>query len=202
MKRRISTNTYRLLDLAVFAFLLLVLESVIVRAARVWYADQLYTVSLAAAVTGIVMMRWGAWGLIHAALGGMVFAAANGGTAEQFVIYTVGNLAAALALVAWRPAQRDGIRNTGWLTLVYAVFVQVAMQAGRAVTAVCFGEAVRNCLGFFTTDTLSVLFTMVILWIARRQDGLLEDQRTYLRRIHEEERRKREDEINGEPFIG
>ena len=69
----VFTTTYRLIDLSLFALLLLLFENLIVRAARVWYADQLYTVSVVGALTCIVLMRWGPWAGIHAVLGGAVF---------------------------------------------------------------------------------------------------------------------------------
>ena len=42
-------------------------------------------------------------------------------------------------------------------------------------------------LGFFTTDSLSLLFTFVIIWIARKLDGVYEDQKHYLLRINTKE---------------
>lgn len=193
MKMRSGTRSlavYRLIDLLLFALILAILESLIVRAARIWFADQLYTVSLVASVTAIVMMRWGAVGLLHAILGGLVFVAAGGGSAEQFLIYTAGNLFAATGLIMMRIVGKEKITKDGVLTAVYAIVVQVFMQGGRAVIAILCGETARNCLGFFTTDTLSIVFTFLILWIARRQDGLLEDQKSWLKRLDEEKKRE------------
>ena len=51
--------------------------------------------------------------------------------------------------------------------------------------------ALSFCIGFITTDALSGFFTAVILWIARRQDGLFEDQKHYLLRIQEAEKEER-----------
>ncbi|MCR4763724.1 MAG: hypothetical protein K5696_09350 [Lachnospiraceae bacterium] len=194
MKRRISVKTYRLIDLGIFAFLLVLFESLLVRAARVWFADQLYTVSVVAAVTGIVMMRWGAFGLIHAVLGGAVFALMAGGSAQHFACYCIGNLAASGALLFLKAAGKNRVSREGWLTLLYAVIVQVLMQAGRTLIALIFGVSPSVAAGFFTTDSLSVVFTMLILWIAGRQDGLLEDQRSFLERTREEDARRLEEE--------
>ena len=38
--------------------------------------------------------------------------------------------------------------------------------------------------GFITTDSVSYIFTLVIVWIASRLDGILEDQLHYLRRLN------------------
>ena len=73
MKRQRTIQEYRNIDLSLFALMLVICEYVIVRAANSWFAGQPYTVSLAAAITAIVYMRWGYWGGIHAMLGGLVF---------------------------------------------------------------------------------------------------------------------------------
>ena len=70
MNRRLSLKQYRNLDLFFFAVMLCISETLIVNAAIRWYPDQLYTVSVSAAITAIVMMRWGGLAAIHAVLGG------------------------------------------------------------------------------------------------------------------------------------
>ncbi len=61
------------------------------------------------------------------------------------------------------------------------------MQAGRAAVALLLGADTANAVGFFTTDSLSLLFTFVIVWIARKLDGVYEDQKHYLLRVHAEQ---------------
>ena len=58
------------------------------------------------------------------------------------------------------------------------------MQSGRAVMALALGNCFREAFAFYATDSLSLIFTAVILWIARRLDGILEDQKEYLERLH------------------
>ena len=36
-----------------------------------------------------------------------------------------------------------------------------------------------------------LLFTLVLIWIARRLDGIFEDQKHYLLRVHEQEQEER-----------
>ncbi|MCD7755542.1 MAG: hypothetical protein LUJ09_04320, partial [Firmicutes bacterium] len=52
--------------------------------------------------------------------------------------------------------------------------------------AYLFGYSAAACLGFITTDALSILFTACIVWVARRVEGLFEDQKKYLLRIERE----------------
>ena len=186
MNRRRSWTEYRASDLAIMVLMLAVFEYLIVSAANFWFPDQLYTVSLAAAVTSIVYMRWGVWGGIHAVEVGLIYCFFSGGTPEQFVIYCVGNLFSLLAVIVLKKVGKERVR-TGYLSLVFPLLVQLLMHIGRACTALILGAAPRAMVDFFTTDSLSYLFTFVIIWIARKLDGVYEDQKHYLLRIHAEE---------------
>ena len=182
-----SFRQYRAIDLGLFALLLFVSETLIVRAARFWFADQLYTVSVVAAVTAIVMMRWGPWAVIHAILGGLVFCLNSGGTGRQLLIYCLGNCLGLLMLLPLRFLGWERIAGDGFLSVCFGLVTLLLMQLGRALTALLLGSPMGDCLGFFTTDALSLLFTGVIVWIARRLDGIFENQKHYLLRVHKEE---------------
>ena len=101
--RQRSWQEYRNIDLTMMAVMLAVCEFVIVRAATWWFPDQLYTVSVAAAVTSIVYMRWGVWGAIHAVEAGFIFCFFSGATGKQFVIYCAGNLLSVVSVFAVAP---------------------------------------------------------------------------------------------------
>lgn len=102
MNRQLSFQQYRTIDLTLFAVMLCISETVIVTAATRWFSDQLYTVSVVAAVVSIVLMRWGPWAAIHAFLGGFVFCFLSRGTATQYLIYCIGNLFSLLSLLLLR----------------------------------------------------------------------------------------------------
>ena len=70
---------------------------------------------------------------------------------------------------------------------------KVAQFGILTALALVLGAQLKTCFDFFTTDALSGLFTMVIIWIAARLDGILEDQKTYLLRVNKE----REEEKGG-----
>ncbi len=185
MKKRISLNGYRRIDLALWAVILVIFEAVIIKASNSWFYDQPFTVSLAAAITSIVYMRWGVWGGIHAALSGFAFCLFSGGTVNQFMIYTAGNLFSLPAVLVLKAVGKERVRTGQFLHLIFPALVLVFMQAGRAVVALILGAAPAGVLGFFTTDSLSMLFTLLIIWIVRRLDGVYEDQKRYLLRIQE-----------------
>ena len=218
MNHRMTFRQYRQMDLTVFGAMLVVAEALIVLAATRWFPAEAYTVSIVAAVTSIVLMRWGPWAAIHAVLGGLVYCFVSGGRPEQYLIYCAGNLFALLSLLWFRIPGKDRtsgsdrvsgkerIREDSFLTVMFALTTQLFMQLGRAAVAFALlraspgsapagtqsiAGALSFCIGFVTTDALSGFFTAVILWIALRQDGLFEDQKHYLLRIQEAEKEER-----------
>ena len=190
MQRQRSWKEYRLIDLAIFAVLTAVFEFLIVRAAKGWFPDQLYVVSLAAPLTAIVYMRWGVWGAIHAAEAGIVFSLVSGGTGSQLLIYGLGNLLSLTTVLLLRKVGKERVR-TGGLSLIFPLLVLLTMQAGRALIAIVLGAQPAAAVAFFTTDSLSYIFTLVIIWIAKRLDGVYEDQKHYLLRLREQEEEKK-----------
>lgn len=191
MKRQLTFSQYRNADLVLFAVILAVFESVIAMAATRWFPGQLYTVSASAAVCAIVLMRWGAWAGIHAVLGGLVFCTVCGGSAAQFLIYGIGNLGCLIAVLILKWAGSGRIRQDKLYSILFALAVQLLMQLGRALVALLLGTEPARCVGFITTDTLSGLFTMVIIYIVRQLDGVFENQKDYLVRLQAEQRKEK-----------
>ncbi len=186
MNRQISFRQYRTIDLCIMGVLLFFSQAAISIFSATVYADQLYVVSTVAAVTALVMMRWNAWAAIHAVLGGLVVGIFGGANFQQYIIYCVGNLASLLALLLFRWLGKEKVRADALTSMFFALCTQVLMQLGRAAVALLLGVPAETCLGFITTDSLSILFTMVVIWIARRIEGLFEDQKKYLLRIQNE----------------
>ncbi len=186
MNKQISFQQYRTIDLGIMAVLLVITQVLISVAANVWFKWEMYIVSPVAVVTALVMMRWGVWAGIHAALGGIVYTLMAGGGWQHYLIFGLGNLLSLLALVLFKIFGKEKLRASALLTVLFALCTQLFMLCGRALMAMALGYTPAQALGFITTDLLSVLFTAVIIWIARRIDGLFEDQKHYLLRIQEE----------------
>ena len=186
MNRHMTLKQYRNLDLFLFAVMLIISESLIVNAAIRWFPDQLYIVSVCAAIVSSVLMRWGPWAAIHAVVGGLVYCFWAGGSPKQYLIYGIGNLFSLISLLMFRLFGKERIRENVLLTLLFAVCTQLFMQMGRACVSFVMGAPVSTGFSFITTDALSGLFTMVIVWIASRLDGVFEDQISYLLRVQKE----------------
>ena len=109
MQTRRTLGQYRIIDLSIFAVIMMLTETLIIRAATEWFSAAAWTVSVVPAVTAIVMVRWGPWCALHAVLGGIVTVLVQKGTGTQFLIYGIGNLA---ALAVW-----PLLRKWGWESL-------------------------------------------------------------------------------------
>lgn len=196
MQRRMSLKQYRTMDLCVFASILCVCEVLIVLAGTRWFPGELYTLSLSAAVTAVVIVRWGAWAAIPAALGGLSFCLASGATGAQFAIYCGGNLAV-LLLCPWvRRVTWQRLHGNVLLAIAYGAAAALLMQTGRALVALTMGHAPGAMIMFYTTDVLSTLFSALIVWICRRLDGMLEEQTHYILRIQKEQEEKKSGGMN------
>ena len=73
------------------------------------------------------------------------------------------------------------------LNIAFGALTVLAMQIGRALIALITGTPVEGLLLYVTADSVTYIFTIVILWIAGRLDGILEEQRHYLERINRPE---------------
>ena len=187
MKRGITFQQYRGMDVFFFTALLCLCETLIAFASTRWFPGEPYTLSLTSAVTAIVMVRWGAFAAFPAVLGGLAFCMASGAAPTQYLIYIIGNLAAMAMLPLLKKWGWRKLHESVLLTMAYAALITLLMQLGRCLIALALGNPPVICAGFITTDVLSVLFAVLLCWISRRLDGILEDQRNYLKRIQEEQ---------------
>ncbi len=191
MNRRRSVGQYRAIDLFFFGLMLVLFESLVVRAARFWFPGEPYAVSVVPVITAVVMIRWGWWAALHAALGGLVYCLASGGNGQQMAVYIIGNLAALGAMGMVKSLGTERIAGSNWLTAGFGACVVLLQQAGRALVSLIRGASLTAALGFFTTDVITLLFTLTVLWIVRRLDGIFEDQIHYLARVSAEQERER-----------
>ncbi|MGN1164562.1 MAG: hypothetical protein ACI4S4_07160, partial [Candidatus Ornithospirochaeta sp.] len=178
---------YQSMDLLVWTVLLLLFETIVAKAGSVWFRSQPWTVSLVPALCAIVYMRWGAFGVVYSVLGGIVLCFAMGGGGRQYVVYAVGNILSALVLVVMKKAGKERIRNSSVFSVFFAILVAFLMQAGRGIVSVVLGDSPGAMIDFIATDVLSGAFAAVVVWIARRLDGVFEDQLSYLVRLKAQE---------------
>ncbi len=195
MKRQLTLQEYRAIDLVLFALMLAIFEFIIIRVGNIsFFRNQLFTASLAGGIVSIVYMRWGWWGGIHAALVGGLYClycamAGKDVSTQTYLIYILGNLISLAAVPALKKLGPERVRQGKLSAMLFPLAVILLMQGGRAAVSMLLGSTPGEALGFITTDSLSILFTLVIVWIAKRLDGVYEDQKHYLLRLQEERER-------------
>ena len=186
MQGKRTVNRYRTIDLFLFMVILAVFETVITLAAVRWFSREAWTVTAVSGVTAIVMIRWGPWCAVHALLGGVVTALVSGGSAKQVAIYAIGNLAVLAVLPLVRKWGWKRIRDDLLTNFFFSALVVLAMQTGRALVALVLGAELDGIWLFITTDAVTYIFTIAIVWVASRGDGILEEQNHYLKRLSHE----------------
>lgn len=196
MERQRTVGEYRTIDLILFALMIFIGEMAIAAGVKLFPGEP-YVFSVVPVLTAIVMMRWGPWAAIHAVVGGLALCATTGGGTMQYVTYCAGNLLGLGVLVMRKLCGAEPIRRSAVKTVLFGVLTALLMQLGRALVSLAMGGGVSEMGDFFLTDVLTLLFTAVVIWIARRLDGVFEDQIKYLLRVNREKEEERESSDEG-----
>ncbi len=192
--KNITFKQYRNIDLLIFAVLLLISEAVTTLATNTWFAAQPVAISTTLTFICIVMMRWGGYAIIPACLGGVVLCAASGAAADQYLIYSVGNCAALSALLWFRIFKKEDVRRSPFKLFFFVLTAYITMQVGRWLLSLPFGARLDTLLVYLGTDIISLLFAVVVIFLMRNADGMIEDQKAYLFRL---QREREEESQNG-----
>lgn len=188
--KTITFKQYRSTDLVLWTIMVLVSEAIATVATTKWFPGQPIAISVSLMFTCVVMLRWGAFAALPAIAGGAVYCLASGAGTEQYVIYIVGNLFALLALLIVRLFGKEQVRTKLLPLLTFTGTAYVAVSLGRGLVSMMFGSEWKMIVAFLTTDVLSLLFAVVVVWLLRNVDGMTEDQKAYLFRIEREEKEK------------
>ena len=198
MKRQLTVQEYRRNDLVLLCLITAVFELILTKVmSSARFAEEPYIVSLAPAMTAITYMRWGWYGGLLAAFSGFLTCAFTGAVLNNYFVYILGNLFSLVAVPLLKKLGPERVRTTDWMAMGLPVLVLLLMQTGRAAVALALGADPATCVGFYLTATVNDLFTLLIIWIVRRLDGVYEEQLHYLVRVHEEMEREEPQESGG-----
>ncbi len=186
----LSLKQYRNIDLGIMLAMLAAAEVLINRAALTRFADELYVLSPTIAVVCIVMMRWGAYAAVHVIGGGLAMCIASGASAGQTTAYCVGGCLSLAAMALFKVWGKDKLRESTPKSLLFTAAAFLAAQVGRWLVGMLFGGTAADIVRLLTTDSLSLLFALVTVQLARKIDGLFEDQVSYLVRTQSERQRQ------------
>lgn len=184
MKRQISKTQYVLIDMIILTVILCVLEWAGAKALNA-FPRELYAISVVLPITLIAMMRHGTPGVLLAAVGGLIYCQLNGAAGDVYLIYILGNSLIALNLLWFKKPGKERLTQSAGLIVLYVVSGYILMDLGRSIFAFVLGVRpfFSTMVRYFTTDTLSAVLSVIIVLIARRQDGVFEDQMHYLKRL-------------------
>ena len=101
-----SLKRYMCIDLFILGAILCGLEFLNSLALQ-YFPGEVFTLSVVLPITLIVMMRWGAYGVLHAVVGGLVYCIFNQGGPSTYLIYTLGNACIALNLVWFKKIGKE-----------------------------------------------------------------------------------------------
>ncbi|MDO5111034.1 MAG: hypothetical protein Q4E65_01895 [Clostridia bacterium] len=185
---------YRAIDLSLFALIVCLLEAAAQLAIRL-YPTEAFSFSAVLPIALIVMMRWGAWGILHAMLGGLVYSLLNGGGTAAVLAYTLGSALVGGNLVWFRLLGKKRVQQSGALCVLYTLSGYALMETGRAAVAAAFTHSPFFGLWvrYMSVDALSCVMAVIVILIARRRDKngcVFQDQREYLAELAAREEQK------------
>ena len=188
-----SFRKYKIIDLAIFTGLYLLLEFLISLAATNWFPEQPYIVSIMLPMLLIVMMRWGPYAGILAVISAPFYVLIYHGSNMQYLIFLFGNIGFMGLLGFLLPIGKKKVRDNIFLTFAYILLGFFLLEVFRGLGAMIFEQVgIQIIWQFIWTDMLSLVFSLVVVFITRLVDGMFEDQKAYMFR------KKREQEAEEE----
>lgn len=186
-----SFRKYKIIDLVIFTGLYLILEFLISLAATKWFPEQPYIVSLMLPFLLIVMMRWDKWAGILALLSAPFYVLIYGGTGTRYLVFLIGNIGFMSLLAFLLPIGKKKVRDNIFLTFCYVLIGYLSLELFRGLGAMIFEHATIEVIWtFIWTDMLSLVFSLVVIFIARIIDGIFEDQKAYCFRKYRERQKE------------
>lgn len=192
---KISYKQYKLLDIFLFLVLTCVFETVNVFAVKRWFPDMFFSVSLTLTISLIVLVRWNLISAIFPVVGGALYcllmqllATDKAVDYSTYIIYIVGNSFVLFSWFLFKFLPKEKLFSKWYLTLIYPLAGFILVVLGRTLAALCFHpDKFAEFFGSFVfAESLNAAFAVIALLILRRFDGMLEDQKSYLKRVAQE----------------
>lgn len=203
--RLISLRRYKATDLFLFTVILTIFDLLAHFAIVLFPGGAYYAFALTLPIVLLMIMRWGWWGALYAVFDGVMLSALNSPTVWQnYLSYSIGNLAILLLLIPMRYIGKKRIAGKWYLSALFVVFGWLLMNLFTSLVQCICGEGFLSSLlgnmGFGLTGVLSLAIGLVLIMVLRRLDGMFEDQIAYLKRLDEERKeRMRIDEFGEAP---
>lgn len=191
----LTFGQYRLADIMMFLLIMGVCEAVNVLAIRKWFPGMMFTVSVMLPVSLIVLVRWNWFAAFFPLFDGVLYCWMNGAGAATYLIYGVGNSFILLSWFLFKLYSKEKWISRWLTTLALTLISFVLLLAGRTVLGLCVSIPFTDIfMQTLISESVNLLFAVVVLLIARKADGLLEDQKKYLLRVAKDNEVKSADE--------
>lgn len=195
-----SIETYRKIDLLIFTLLAIILDAINVFAFNAFPLGG-FSISLHIILSLISIIRWGYLGSVVAVLGGLSYSIITTFigenefslqliTMEKVIPYTLGNLfiiACSLYFLKWKKSE---IVNQTYLLILYVISGYVLICLGRSVLGLFFNQDfIFTFKEYGLRELFNAVIGIVIILIARKQEGMVEDVYEYLVRFQQSEKK-------------
>ena len=192
MNKNISFNAYKSFDITIFTLLTIFFEWFSMKGLSIF--NGMYYISLFLVLSLIVMLRWKWYAVIPMIAAGVTRAlvAKNGIDINYILMYAGGNLISILSII-WIYQFKENITKNHYLLL----FVLTGFF-GYCVGQTLFGAIIFNrnfidlLISIASVESLNAIISFIVILIASRQKGLLEDQKEYIKKTQQEEMNTRE----------
>ena len=192
MNKNISFNTYKYFDITVFTLLTIFFEWFSMKGLSIF--NGMYYISLFLVLSLIVMLRWKWYAVIPMIAAGVTRAiTANAGIDINYILMYAGGNIVSLLSILWIYKFKDNITKNHYLLL----FVLTGFF-GYCIGQTVIGSIIfnRNFFDLFisiaSVESLNAIISFIVILIASRQKGLLEDQKEYVLKTQQEEINTRE----------
>lgn len=182
MNKGISLNLYRFLDIAIFSFIGLLFEYISFKILNI-YDYPYYSISVSLLINLLIMKRWGKYSLFYSIISGLFYVYLNNGNLINYFIYGIGNIFILFDLFLLYK-KKDSIKSNIFINSLFIINGFILSCLGRSVVALIFKKnIIETFISFVGTESLNLIFSLIILNIIRNIDGLYEDQVEYIKRI-------------------
>lgn len=184
-----SKQSYRLLDLAIFTVISVVIEAVNVTLFKLFPFEG-FTLSFTIAIGLIALYRWGIYGLVVPLASGVatVLASGVGKTVGFNLAHTVGYLFMAAALIWFRFQDKRNLKGNYLFICGYFFTGFFAVEVGRAVCFLPDDQFLHTLFTCFVLDLLNMAANLGVFLLAVCQPKLVYDQNIYLEELAAEKK--------------
>lgn len=194
--KQITFKQYRAIDLGMLCVLTAVFEVIATLATNRWFNLQAMAVSISLSLTCIAILRWNAFAIFPALAGAFALCFSSDASVEQFAVYCGGAIFSILAVPIALKMNKEKIRLGFLRRTAFATITYLCVVIGRWLISLIFDFNPISIVGFLISDILSLLFAILVLYVCKNLDGVIEDQKHYLIRLDEERQAEQKANLN------